>query len=400
MLALWLCGVFWAQSYLNLRSSGDSFVPLVILSSAALWPIIFIPGLKNKRGRARFNPWFHRLFITYLGVSLFSCAVSPIPYQSWGYWAATSIGTFIGYRIGVRVPFREILGLIKLYAIFMASTMLILMRWEYHPGFRLGDWSGIGNPNSLGMIGFSVGVCGLAWGNILTRLLCVGTSVLSIYLSGSRAAAVGLLLALSIYFFAYVSSLKLVRKLSVLWLVLCGGLILALFFSSPISKLADSFFLFTDSYRGVSTGGSGRLYLWGKGLHIFLEHPFLGVGFRAHQYFMEGASSAHNGYIATFADVGIFGGLAIVSAFFLLAVVLLKESFVRRRDPLSERVVWVLTGLVGGYLILIMFERYLVNVGNPVSFMILIAFGLGSNLAGTPQYQAEELRLKRRKYFV
>jgi O-antigen ligase len=105
-----------------------------------------------------------------------------------------------------------------------------------------------------------------------------------------------------------------------------------------------------------------------------MNNPLTGVGFRAHEkYFsgMEGASS-HNGYLATLAEIGLIGFIGNI----LLIFTGFLKLWRRVRDPLLAYSYSILLGLGCGYLFLAMFERYLINIGNPTSLLFLLCVTL------------------------
>jgi len=93
------------------------------------------------------------------------------------------------------------------------------------------------------------------------------------------------------------------------------------------------------------------------------------VGFRAHEFLLRVDSSSHNGYLATLAELGLIGFLAIVC----LIARGLHLLWVRAQEPEEGFVPSLLLGLSVGYLFLAVFERYLINVGNPTSLLFLLA---------------------------
>jgi O-antigen ligase len=101
---------------------------------------------------------------------------------------------------------------------------------------------------------------------------------------------------------------------------------------------------------------------------LFLRNPVLGVGFRAHEQVLNVGSSAHNGYLATLAEVGIVGFLAVA----FLVVRGFRLLWVRSEDPEWMFGSSVLLGVAVAYLLLAVFERYLMNVGNPTSLLFLL----------------------------
>jgi O-antigen ligase len=120
---------------------------------------------------------------------------------------------------------------------------------------------------------------------------------------------------------------------------------------------------------------------------LFVHNPVLGVGFRAHEYLLKADSSSHNGYLATLAEIGVFGFLG---ALFLVARGL-RLLWTSSREPGSGFSQSILFGLCVGYLLLAVFERYLINVGNPTSLLFLVSIMRPGVMEG-PAAKSDELQ--------
>jgi O-antigen ligase len=120
--------------------------------------------------------------------------------------------------------------------------------------------------------------------------------------------------------------------------------------------------------RGIGSGATGRITAWKATWELFLRNPMLGVGFRAHEHILKVDTSAHNGYLATLAEVGLVGFLAVLYLVFR-GLRLLRANI---KDPSHLFSYSILFGLCVGYLLLAVFERYLINVGNPTSLLFLL----------------------------
>jgi O-antigen ligase len=128
------------------------------------------------------------------------------------------------------------------------------------------------------------------------------------------------------------------------------------------------FLALEDPYRGIDTGMTGRIFAWQATWEIFLENPILGVGFRVHEQSLDVGSSAHNGYLTTLAEIGLFGFLSIV-------YLIVSGSYMLWRCAVNPDLIHshsILFGIVSGYVLLAVFERYLINIGNPTSLLFLL----------------------------
>lgn len=123
--------------------------------------------------------------------------------------------------------------------------------------------------------------------------------------------------------------------------------------------------LFIDSVtRGLGSGFTGRLVLWGELLDVALANPLTGVGFRMHDTFVlvPGLVSAHNAYVAMLVDLGVIGlGLYLI----IISASLWRSIAVQRR--------WLIGAYLVGYVLLGLTEARAVNVGNPASILFILA---------------------------
>jgi O-antigen ligase len=152
--------------------------------------------------------------------------------------------------------------------------------------------------------------------------------------------------------------------------VLLGIVILtAVYFRDPLSASISDFLQLKDEYRGLGTGATGRSDAWRATWKLFVDNPIFGVGFRAHEARLGGESSSHNGYLALLAEIGLVGFMAVM---YLIAtgVASLYTLAARNENVFSCS---ILLGLIVGFLIVGLFERYLLNVGNPTSLLFIVA---------------------------
>ena len=133
-------------------------------------------------------------------------------------------------------------------------------------------------------------------------------------------------------------------------------------------KTIASFFKLKDKHRGIESGGSGRTLIWAEMWELFLQYPVTGVGYRAHPELLKVGSSAHNGYLAMLVDIGIVGFCAIMYLV-IYGIVKLK----RHLTPDMTKVNSTLFAFLVAYMILAMFEPYLINIGNPASLLFMFA---------------------------
>jgi O-antigen ligase len=189
-----------------------------------------------------------------------------------------------------------------------------------------------------------------------------------IVLTGSRAAAVAVVTGLGLIVWLRLRARgRPMLTLAVVSLLLALGVILA--YGDLLYATLDRFYALSAADRGISSGATGRITAWRATWDLFTRNPVLGVGFRAHEHLLKVDTSAHNGYLATLAEVGILGFIGVGYLTVRGLNLLLAGS--------SKPDTWfrdsVLFGLCVAYLLLALFERYLINVGNPTSLLFLLS---------------------------
>ncbi len=134
----------------------------------------------------------------------------------------------------------------------------------------------------------------------------------------------------------------------------------------------DNVLMWNDPHRGAAAGFSGRLIIWNESIRIFSENPLWGWGTRANEVLLQEksqvfASSTHNGILANLVDHGIPGGVLCITLMFWPVLLCLRSALFN-----VDKRHWLLLSLLGSYVLLGIGERYLFNVGNPTSVVILI----------------------------
>jgi O-antigen ligase len=188
-----------------------------------------------------------------------------------------------------------------------------------------------------------------------------------IILTSSRAAAVAAVAGLGMVVWLRLRARRRpVLLLAGIGLIVAIGVSIA--YGDVLYRTLDRFYALSTADRGITSGASGRVTAWKWTWELFLRNPVFGVGFRAHEYLLKADTSAHNGYLATLAEVGILG---FVSVLFLVSRGLhLLWTGSRKPGPGFSQS--ILFGLCVAYLLLAVFERYLINVGNPTSLLFLV----------------------------
>jgi hypothetical protein len=149
--------------------------------------------------------------------------------------------------------------------------------------------------------------------------------------------------------------------------IVCIGLYFAgIDVSNGAVAVFDNVTLVNDKYRGISSGGSGRTELWDAAINLFMTHPVFGVGFKGHQLMMPEQDYAHNAYLGTLADMGLFG---FISYIFIVGIGL-YATFSRGNRGLSgfpQRAAVLISYLIYG-----MLEPRAFGFGNAYSVLFLL----------------------------
>ncbi len=386
LLALWLAGVF--ASSLGARSL--SVDPLLVLPLALSWPLLaFVLTPRTGAVTAPRLPFREAIVLLVVVFSALSVAASRQAWHSVAYWGFEVVAFGLAYVFARRLDADGYVKGFTVYVLWMLPLLVGLVIYDYEPGRRLGQSTGILNPNSIAMVALSVAVMAALVTNRLLRWSALSVAFGVIYLTGSRASLVAALAAWSVIAARGIVRRGSVGLLIVLLAIGVGGTV-ALLHGSEIASAVSDLLALADPRRGLGSGLTGRLEAWRETWDLAMSHPITGVGLRAHESLIRSSSSAHNGYLSTLAEIGIIGFSATMA---LIAAGVLS-LLTRPSDHRWAHVQTVLLGMVTGYLVLAMFERYLINLGNPTSLIFLLSLfftrtdGIADRDARTPAGQA------------
>lgn len=227
------------------------------------------------------------------------------------------------------------------------------------------------HPNYVGMIALTGVIGALAARSVIVM---IGLSIIPFYAMyevQSRTSIMGGLLAIGVCIWMG-SVHRLARRYGAA-MVTAMLLLLAIAFvlvavltplGDTLARMGNDVFKLNDEYRGISSGGSGRLELWQAAIGIWLDNPIAGVGFKGHPLQMPEQAMSHNAYLGVLADMGISG----MFAYLALVIVTVASIFKHRdSDDFTPRVVLVATYLLYGVL-----ENRAFGFGNPYSLLFLV----------------------------
>ena len=229
-------------------------------------------------------------------------------------------------------------------------------------------------PASQAMIASCIIFCGLAINSFSWRIIGIILAVFTIILCDSRTALLALIAACTTIIIIKVKvqgrhkyfALKLFAIS--FGIVFCIGL---LFWSDSYHYISDwvaNVLSWHDPHRGIQAGFSHRTLAFKEAYELFLTRPLLGWGFRISDNLLITSSSAHNGYLQTLVDVGV-PGLLFAILCYLLATVRIYKRYQNHSSNIDL-----------AFLAILIFnaffsigERYLFNVGNILSILVIAA---------------------------
>lgn len=246
------------------------------------------------------------------------------------------------------------------------SLMLIVALID--GGYSWGRLAARAGPNYWGMIATITATCAIVLKRIWLRVAVIALSCAILVLTSSRGSMLAVAAAGSVMLLLAVIVATPAKRVMVMTATVGGGLIVLL---AAGSYILDDVLKVSDPQRGLGSGGTGRVDAWLETIKLFVDNPFLGVGYRQHERMITAASSAHNAYLATAAETGLIGLVAylalIVGATVLLARRILKGP--------ARAVDFAALGFMISFLVAGMVERQALNTGNSYSMLMLFVTG-------------------------
>ncbi|WP_082053943.1 O-antigen ligase family protein [Methyloterricola oryzae] len=376
LLGLWLCGVFAGMILAligSVKGDATNVGAVATVGLAVLWPTFYF--LFSKEGiipRNTSNGTLILLTIFFL-FGFLSVFFSSLMVISTAYMVLTLLSVLICLKFASVLDAQELGNGLRTYTLCVALLVVAFSIWDYEPGSRLGEGHRVLEPATIGMVSMSAAISAMCFRSLITRFLLISALIYVIYLTGSRASALSVLIGL---FVVVYERTRIAAKTSqaIVLLMVIASITLAAINLDYVLDVVEGFLELHDKHRGIDSGGSGRLEVWQETWQLFVENPIFGVGFRAHEARLKLGTSAHNGYLALLAEIGIFGFLSII---ILVISGVYKLWRCCRRDPKLSYNYSILIGISVSYLFLAIFERFLINSGNPTSLLFMVAVFLG-----------------------
>ena len=367
VLGLWLTGVLVGSLFGTAEGRKNHTYEAIMLTSL-LWPAMYFMFSRSRLVPEGFSSGTITALVVFSLFCGLSSFVSRAPLESAQYTVLTILTIAVVLQFNTNLDAVQYETGMKVYALLGSILLCGFALYDYAPGVRLGNGKEILNPAALALITASVFITAMTIRRTIVRipiLIAMGTVI---YLTGARASAVAALIGLGVALFAR-RRIAGASGYTVLFFCLILGGALTAYYSDVVLKAVSDFFAIRDHHRGLESGGSGRLETWRATWNLFVDHPVLGVGFRAHEAMLKINSSAHNGYLALLAEIGVIGFAAVA----FLTFSGLRNIWRRNQDSTQTFSYSVLLGLASGYFLLAMFERYFISAGNPTSLLFLLS---------------------------
>jgi O-antigen ligase len=368
VLGLWLSGVFAASLGGRMEAGHEGTISMMLLGAAVVWPLLYFA-----MGRCSFVPRSMPLAATG-GLVLFGMAsalssfMSPVALLSTGYVVLTLAGIWLALQFNSNLDAVQYERGLKVFAFLTTCLLVGFACYDYVPGTRLGNGKNILNPNTIGLVSVSVLLAAMSIRTLALRLVVMGPIAGIIVLTSSRTAAAAAVVGLGMIVWLRLRARRRpVLLLAGIGLIVAVGVMIA--YGDVMFSTLDRLYGLSRADRGFGSGATGRVAAWKWTWDLFVHNPVIGVGFRAHEFLLKTDSSSHNGYLATLAEVGALGFLGVL--FLVIRGMRLLWSGSREPGPGFSQS--ILFGLCAGYLLLAVFERYLINVGNPTSLLFLVS---------------------------
>jgi putative inorganic carbon (HCO3(-)) transporter len=317
--------------------------------------------------RSRQTAWF----LIFLGTMILS-----IPFSYWTGWATT---TFVD-MLKVLAFYLMIVHLAdtpKRIRIFTWTYLVMVTyiavsslrayyagRYAFAQGIdrAVGQTSAGGDPNNLGAtLASAVPLFILLLGperGFWRRFLLVAalvTAVWTVVLTGSRSSLLGLLAAFG--FLIWTSRHRVAWGFAALAVLAVGFVLLPTQYKQRYETIAEA------TSGELDPSSQSRIRVWKAGLHMFLDHPIVGVGAgcfgtaHALAYSPDGDRSwlqAHDLYIQAFAELGILGAVAFFGfVFHYLKLARRAYALALARGPTWALPAAVTRAVLGGTLVLL-----------------------------------------------
>jgi O-antigen ligase len=371
LLPVWLLGILVAP---NLTSETNSAVQI----AAIIW--FTAAGLVLGGSKFLWPPVFRQSPIIPICLGIFLLVILPgsafysvAPGASIGFWLTTIFAIITCGGLWGILDNSDVAAGLRKYAFISVPLLALLILPGYSVDIELlvtGESTqrlgGFRNPNSIGMIMLGLLLCLLLMRSKAVKIPLLVLGLVILFLTLSRSAISATVIAAGIWTLFNWKNVSKRAKVGLVSFGIVSLLFISVQYGRAVIEIVDSIAGFSDSQRGWGGGFTGRTEAWVETIELWADNPILGVGYRAHEPHLNSLSSAHNGYLALLAETGIFGTIPMM--LFLVASSL--RVLIIAREGFQEAQIGF--ALLCGMAFISLFERSLINFGNPSSILQLI----------------------------
>lgn len=359
LVPLWLFGLIFPPTLVSEAKDELQLASLLWLSCAGLlWGRErFVYGPIWRRAQS-FRFWG----VVFAAMITASALLSIDPAMSLGYVAVALIG--LTSCAGLWFCVRDKMHLSLAAYGLLGSAYMVYIYLDGPLLYGRLSLSEVSHPNYLGVVSFGMLACTFLVRPWALAVPLIAVDVLVILAAQARGPFLAGMVAVVTFCLLSVAHPGKPRRALALAAFAVLGIAFGLMYQHEVSQAAAKLMFLDDRFRGLGTGFTGRTHGWNEGWELFLANPLLGVGFRQHEQYMTVLSSAHNGYLSMLADTGLGGTLSV------LALAILSARRLFRQALQGDRLATVGASLLAGFCFLALFERYLINFGNPTSVLV------------------------------
>lgn len=387
-MTFWFSSITFIQS-ISSRSSGQLsgylkmvvpelifffFVLIIMLKK----PIFYKKQVNYKKSALTKGPNLILLFyFLFSGITLpfSSIASNDEIIFGYGYLASYSVA-FLSFYFAIRMTVvnkstnRSPKGFVEedaCKAAYYASTLIVLLFYYFlfkTSNIFAGRHEFFLKAGGMGLILLTLVCFILVFGVSKFRLPLLISCFIVLFLTYSRSALVGIFF--SIFF------VTLLKHKNYYILSLIPVVVISFLYNRQLTDFLSEILLLNDFYHGLNQL-SGRFDIWNECVDLFKKNPLTGIGFRLSDSFLYG--SAHNAYLMSIVETGIIGTVLLLASVVWTIIILIKDYL-----HTSNKVSLFLLGIIAGSMAFGVGERFLINVGNVTSLMVLFSIPYGTSL--------------------
>ncbi len=261
VLGVWLTGVFAASLFGRLDAGREAIISIVWIGTAVVWPLAYFMV-----SRCRFVPdslsFIGTVAMLLFGTfSVLSSFFSPVALLSAGYVVLTLLGLWLALQFNTNLDAEQYEQGLKIFAVLTTGLLVGFAWYDYVPGTRLGTGKNILNPNTIALVSTSAFLAAMAIRTLALRFVVMGVVATVMVLTSSRAAAIAVLMGLTVTGWLRLRShgRPVLLFAGVGLLVAVGAVVM---YGGQVYDMLDRLYSLSTADRGIGSGASGRLEAW------------------------------------------------------------------------------------------------------------------------------------------